>query len=131
MSKKEKFIEILVYAGEKAVSEARQNGKYNDITGNLRSSIGYIVLDNGEQVAGGEFTQASKGTDKESGIKEGKKLAYELAGEYKTGLVLIIVAGMDYAVFVENIDGKEVLSGAVTGTDRFLRETLKKVVNHG
>lgn len=38
------LVEQLTYIGEECVRIARENGSYNDITGNLRSSIGYLSL---------------------------------------------------------------------------------------
>ena len=35
------LVNKLIYAGELAVQTAVQNGRYQNITGNLRSSIGY------------------------------------------------------------------------------------------
>ena len=35
-----KFIEV----GERCIIEARDNGAYTDRTGNLRNSVGYVVL---------------------------------------------------------------------------------------
>ena len=46
-SLKERCVETFCYVGERCVTEARKAGEYNDITGNLRSSIGYVVLVNG------------------------------------------------------------------------------------
>jgi hypothetical protein len=36
--------------GEEFVTTARNNGSYKDHTGNLRSSVGYVILKNGEQI---------------------------------------------------------------------------------
>jgi len=124
----EKILEILIYAGENGVKEARLSGRYNDITGNLRSSIGYTVLKNGKPVKE-SFEAAEKGTDRATGVKEAKRLVKEVAREHSKGYALILVAGMEYAVYVESIEGKDVLSGAVIGTERFLRDTLKQVTN--
>ena len=40
----------LSYIGEECVKIAREVGNYGDVTGNLRSSIGYEVLYNGKPV---------------------------------------------------------------------------------
>lgn len=52
-------INALAYIGETAVKTAREQGKYNDITGNLRSSIGYVILKDGKPVIGGNFEAVS------------------------------------------------------------------------
>ena len=53
------LIKQLSYIGEECVRVARQNGSYNDITGNLRSSIGYVVLYDGKPVVYGASKQYS------------------------------------------------------------------------
>jgi hypothetical protein len=118
----------LTYAGEEGVKNARINGNYIDQTGNLRSSIGYAVVKDG-QIVQQSFEKAGSGSDGDTGLRESKRLVSKLSSKLSTGIVLVLVAGMDYALYVENIKSKDVLSGAVTGTDRFLRETLKTIVN--
>lgn len=123
-----KFIETLTYAGEQGVRIARVSGKYTDITGNLRSSIGYVVISHGEIIKE-NYQRADKGSDKDTGLQQANRLAQTLASEFNTGIVLVLVAGMDYALYVESIKGKDVLASAITGTDKFLRETLKKITD--
>ena len=48
-------IKAFVYVGEACLSEARLNGNYIDRTGNLRNSIGYAVLFNGEVITSAEL----------------------------------------------------------------------------
>ncbi|MFC2112107.1 hypothetical protein ACFLTA_02470 [Bacteroidota bacterium] len=121
------LLEALQFAGEYFIREARLHGKYTDITGNLRSSIGYAIVDNGEIIKM-NIKEAKKGTDKQSGVNEGGKLLLQLANEHNTGLVLIGCAGMDYAVHVENISGKDVISGSYIATRHMLRTSLKKAM---
>jgi len=124
----EKYIEVLTYAGEEGAKQARINGKYYDQTGNLRSSIGFAVISSGEIVTEG-YEKSGQGSDGDTGLSESKKLVQSLASEFSTGILLVLVAGMDYALYVENLENKDVLSGTVTGTDKFLRETLKKIAD--
>ncbi len=84
-----KMIDTLVLVGEKCVTEAKNNGSYQDQTGNLRNSIGYVVLYNG--VVQSQFVKN----------EHSKKLLEELIPKYSEGLVLIVVAGMNYATYVE------------------------------
>lgn len=123
-----KFIETLKYAGETGVKIARESGRYNDITGNLRSSIGYAILKEGKPLYE-DYTEGPRGTDRKTGVQRSKRLVEQVSKTAKTGFALILVAGMDYALYVENMDNKDVLSGAVTETEKFLRETLNKIVN--
>jgi hypothetical protein len=125
-----KFIEVFVYAGELGVKRARISGKYNDITGNLRSSIGYAVIRAGE-VEIEAYEKASGVSDGEKGIDQSYRLIHTLASKFNKGIILILVAGMDYALAVESIEGKDVIAGAVTYTDKFLRDTIKEVLKNG
>ena len=50
----ELLIKQLSYIGEECIRIARESGSYNDITGNLRSSIGYVILYDGKPVQYGE-----------------------------------------------------------------------------
>lgn len=47
---KKKILLFLQAGGERFVKYARENGSYEDRTGNLRSSIGYIIVKNGDIV---------------------------------------------------------------------------------
>lgn len=103
--------QAFAYAGEYAVAGIRMGSmsKWNDQTGNLRSSVGYSVVKRGHVVIESEFDTVKRGFD---GSETGKRLIEQLAAEYSSyPYVLIIVAGMDYAVYVEAIDNKVVLAG--------------------
>lgn len=110
----------LMRAGEEAVNIARgadKNGKdWTDRTGNLRSSIGYVVVDNGKIVRAGGFQgQGPEGGGK--GQSYAETLAAQMAGEQSA---LIVVAGMHYASYVAD-KGYDVLDSATT--------IAKKVIN--
>ena len=87
------ILERLMYAGEACVTEARTAHTYKDQTGNLTSSMGYVVVNNGEIVQISNFGQGE-------GSTKGESFARELAGKNSKGLVLIVVAGMNYAKYV-------------------------------
>ena len=111
--------------GIKAVSFARDRGaeeSWYDRTGNLRSSIGYVVVSDGAVTSKYGFTAVS-GPDGGGGegASEGERFAVRLASEHPTGYALIIVAGMDYAVFVEAMENKDVLASA----ELFLRKEIQ------
>lgn len=115
-------ISTLAYVGEKCVEEARNNGSYRDFTGNLRSSVGYAVMDNGSVAIKGGFEKVKDGSD---GQSEGNSLLGELSSKYSSGIVLVVVAGMDYAALVES-RGQNVLASAellaATEVPRLLKE---------
>lgn len=109
---KRKTVRMLCFLGEKCIIEARdrsQEESWYDQTGNLRSSIGYVVVMDGKIVSTSSFGQVKNGSE---GSLEGKALAKRLAENFKTGYALIVVAGMHYAAYVEAMDNKVVLVSA-------------------
>ncbi|WP_276359902.1 hypothetical protein [Daejeonella sp. H1SJ63] len=118
----EAIISRFSYIGETFVKNARENGTYNDITGNLRSSIGYIVLKNGKQKAGGGFEKYSNGS---KGQTSGKKFLKEISVKFPSGYVLIVVAGMQYAAAVES-RGKDVLTGSSIVAKQELKRAFQR-----
>ncbi len=113
--------EKLQEAGEYFVKLARESGSYQDQTGNLRSSIGYVIVKDGAVLIS-NFQQTANGTE---GIATGKRIAATIASGVK-GLVLIGVAGMDYAICVE-AKGYEVISSSALLTERYLNSSIKKI----
>ena len=98
----QKVIRILRFVGEMCINEARTNGSYQDQTGNLRSSIGYIVLKDGKPIEKGGFAPTERGTKKgKDGQKEGEVFINKVISQYPRGFVLVVVAGMKYASYVE------------------------------
>ena len=110
----------LSYIGENVVNTARLSGEYLDQTGNLRSSIGYIISIDGEIIRRGEFNVVKDGKD---GTKSGEALAQALAKTSK-GITLIVVAGMHYAVYV-SAKGLDVLDSAEIELEKQLQEQFK------
>lgn len=104
----------LQYVGEQAVNEVRLKGSYTDRTGNLRSSTGYVVVDNGKIVSSSSFeaVTVNGGTGTE-GAQKGRAFAEELASRYSSGLVLIVVAGMHYAKYVQRRGYDVLISGQI------------------
>ena len=84
--------------GEEAVNTARTSRRYLDQTGNLTSSIGYVVLRRGSIVNKAGFDKTKEGDE---GVRQGESLATSLAKDYPHDFALIVVAGMDYAAYVE------------------------------
>ncbi|MDO5106028.1 hypothetical protein [Capnocytophaga sp.] len=92
------FINVLERIGEMCIVEARTNGDYIDRTGNLRSSIGYTIIKNGRVVSSSSFDAINSATN---GKGQSKKLINDLLSEFSKGIALIVVAGMNYAAYVE------------------------------
>ena len=123
----ERIYKLLQRAGEEFVKIARNSGKYIDHTGNLRSSIGYVIAINGKIVAENFAKSAKSGTDKTTGVNYAARLSADLAKIYNKGYVLIGVAGMKYAVIVEAMDNKDVISSAGIRTEDWIRKQSKKL----
>lgn len=121
---KETCIKTLDYVGLECVREARTRRTYTDRTGNLRSSTGYYVLCEGKVVRKGGFEAVSpKATE---GPSEGRKFIAEIASGYPSGIVLVVVAGMDYAAYVE-ANGYNVLDSAELMARKLVPELLKRL----
>ncbi len=103
-------IRALSKLGEQCVTKIRDRAgdkSWYDQTGNLRSSVGYVIAHNKNIIQYSTFNQVKQGSE---GVKTGKDLAEELAKRYSNNYVLIVVAGMNYAEFVEAMDNKDVLA---------------------
>ena len=114
----QKIINAFIYDAEQFIINARGQaqehgmGQYEDVTANLRNSIGYYIFHNGELVIGkepGEFVGKKS---------EGKLSSPEIASMNnqtiqglikKTGFQCILIAGMNYASHVE-ANGYNVIS---------------------
>lgn len=128
----ESIVTVLCYVGEKAVSYARDNGEYRNITGNLRSSINYIVLKDGEPIQIGEpVTYPNLGGDGEGqdGASVASELLDRLKDNYPEGYVLIVCAGMNYASYVEDLHGLDVLTGSQLDAEKTAERMIKKLFN--
>lgn len=105
---------------ERAKEKTKAQGSFGNITFNLRSSIGFLLLDNGREVAI-EFETVGNGDE---GVKKGMDYARELAGGYADGIVLICVAGEEYAAAVES-KGFDVITGSSLYIEEDLAELLE------
>ena len=101
----QKFIEV----GERSIIEARDNGSYTDRTGNLRTSVGYVVLLDGIEQSQSNINKLNR------------KQFDTIKAKYPKGLVLIVVAGMNYAAYVE-AKGYNVLSSAELMAENILKQ---------
>src|SRR5690606_17274973 len=118
-----KILLSLQYAGEQFVNIARLGGTYDDDTGNLRSSIGYIILKDGE-VVHQNFQKQQGAEDGDTGVLKAYSAANEVAGANSQGWVLIGVAGMEYAAAVE-AKNYDVITGAYMKTEAILKRVLE------
>lgn len=120
---------VLQYIGEQCVKLAREKGTYNDITGNLRNSIGYVLVKNGAIISKNfEAKVESKVVSSANGkgILDGEALAAELASRAGKGYALIVVAGMHYAHYVETLN-KDVLDSAERWADEQVPRLMQRL----
>ena len=118
VSIEQRIIWALAMVGENFVNDARTIRTYKDQTGNLRSSIGYIIARDGniiqENIEG-----------KAEGRAQAKETANEVLRENNRGFVLIVVAGMEYAAAVES-KGYDVITGSVPAAKALLKSKIKE-----
>lgn len=120
-AKEQAILERLKFIGERFIINARSISTYKDRTGNLRSSIGYVILKDGRQIVG-DF----KG--KGEGVRKAKDMVARLIGENYAGhkgFVLIGVAGMEYAAAVES-RGKDVITGSAMIAETALKNAFQR-----
>ncbi len=120
-------IRALAYLGEQCVKRVRDRGgkeSWYDQSGNLRSSVGYVIVHNGSIIRYSDFNQVKNGNE---GTKKGKDLARELAMRYSNDYALIIVAGMNYAEHVEAMENKDVLASTELWAEAQLPKMLEKL----
>lgn len=129
-SRFDKFIEAIEraqirrmqYLGEMCVKHAREvpaSVGFTDQTGNLRSSIGYMVFKNGVAIHE-SYQQVKEGN---TGILQGQALAKKVGAKYTEGIALVVTAGMHYAVYLE-AKGRDVLTSA----ELLAKQELPKMV---
>lgn len=103
-----KAVEWLTVLGERVVKYAREHGSYTDRTGNLRNSIGYVVVQYGRIVTE-NFSIVS---GHEEAKAQARNYAIEVARELSANKTYLVwVAGMEYAKYVE-AKGFDVLQGS-------------------
>jgi hypothetical protein len=119
------LIRQLFVVGEKCVNDARLQGSYKDRTHNLRSSIGYGVVDNGNIVTVAGFRQLD--ADAKDGPQKGRDYLDSLLKENRVnGPTLVVVAGMNYAKYVAD-RGYNVLDSAEMLAERLVKELQLKI----
>lgn len=124
-----KQIAQLQRLGEMCLVEARTNKGYMMQTGALLSSTGYEVFVDGVAIHS-QFDAASgaESNAAETGIKSGQSIA-ESIGKGTKGIALVVVAGMNYAAYVE-AKGYNVLSSAEHLAERELPRMLEKLISN-
>lgn len=120
---KQAIIYNLCAIGEKVRNEAIESGSYKDRTKNLRSSVGYVVVVDGQVYRMSAF---GKPDGNNEGRSTGTSYARSLAGKFPKGIVLIVVAGMKYASYV-SAKGYNVLDSSELLADQLVPKMLKQL----
>ena len=107
----EQVTKYLIEVGERCIVEARNNGSYTDQTGNLRNSIGYVVMNRGVEIGKSNITSLNQ------------KTIDQVKAKYNQDVVLIVVAGMNYAAYVE-AKNYNVLTSAELLAERLLKQVM-------
>jgi len=103
--------QALNFIGIQFVNKARSIRTYQDRTGRLRGSIGYTVFKNGAAINQNYLGEAAE---------QGASLAESVAVKF-TGYALVVVAGMNYAAYVE-ARGFDVISGSAPESQQIAKE---------
>lgn len=126
----EQIIIQLQYLGQECVSRIRGRGQsesWIDRTGNLRSSIGSAVYENGKKKLATAFESVFGGQE---GSEAGKRMIDALAKEYSQTYAMVVVAGMDYASYVENMNGKDVLASTRLWAESVIGERIEDALHN-
>lgn len=84
-------------------NHAKQSAGYEDQTSNLKGSIGGVVLKDGRPITYRGFEGTSEGTS------TGLEYINSLISDFGKGYTILMVAGMEYATYVENYNNLNVL----------------------
>jgi hypothetical protein len=124
----ESALEKMIQVGDRAIELVRvkikNQGGYDNHTGNLRSSTGYIIYKEGK-ILYRNFKESPEGTDKKTGLETGIKSATSEL-RTSTGWGIILVSGMEYAGWVED-KGYDVLTGATIGYEEALQQAFNEI----
>ena len=104
------LIRQLEIAVSKLHTHAVQSAGYEDQTGNLKGSIGGAVLYNGIPVTYRGFKGGTDNVGIETGLEHLNTIIARKG--IRTGYGIILVAGMSYATYVENYNGRNVLKAS-------------------
>lgn len=119
------IINALNYVGVQCINEGRKGGTYKDRTGNLRNSIGYVLVVNG--IIKEKSAPIPIGKDEDGlGARTMSMRQRELAARFPQGIVLIVVAGMNYASYVEALN-YNVLTSAEQLAVRLVPELMRQL----
>lgn len=124
---------FMVKIGETAVRFAREHGSYQDQTGNLRHSIGFIVVQEGKVV----HEWYDQGW--QEAMTATKAHLLSLVSNYPHDTVLLWGSGMVYASYVENghtspnggyVQPRDVIAGSGADIESRASELLRSFISN-
>lgn len=130
------IISRLKFVGEKFVINSRNNHTYKDQSGNLTSSIGYVIMKDGKILIADYDTSVKpyltkkKNLAKYQAVNVSNSLLADIAEKFPKGYVLVGIAGMEYAAYVESRNKDVITSSAITAENdlkKSLDELRKKI----
>jgi len=127
---KGQYVRGLIAAGIETVNYIRNRSgeaSWFDDTGNLRSSIGFVILDEGQIIYQSGFDVVKNGAEGSRIGKEFSELVAQRTEQFKKGLVLLVVAGMEYAAYVEAMENKDVLASSKPYANRIIQDMIKQL----
>lgn len=117
------IIQALETACIETIQKARTLDTYKDQTHRLRSSLGYVIFRDGAEVASN--FQSTGGTNGAEGAQIGYQKARETAAAVP-GIVAVVVAGADYASYVE-AKSFDVLTGSALQLRQLFEAEMKNL----
>lgn len=121
------LIDMLDTTLTEIITLAKNTDTYKDRTNNLRSSIGYMIFKDGEFLSSNFSAQGTgEGGNGTAGVIDGKEIANKVGSEFSEGFVCVLVAGMDYAIYVES-KGYDVLTGSWMQFDSIFQKNAENI----
>lgn len=124
--KNKEIIHNFLFCAEEIANQAKSiedKKTFLDQTGNLRSSLGCIVAIDGKVVGERGFEVVLNGQE---GAAEGKRYIRELLAQFPEGIVLLAVAGKNYAAYV-SAKGLDVIDSAELLADKLVPMYLRQL----
>jgi len=121
--RKADMLNAVAYVAEQSLIAAREIITYTDRTGNLRSSTGYCIVVDGEVWKKSHFEKVKDGA---AGVVDGKSFIDGIVAKHPNGIVLIVVAGMNYAKYVQDY-GYDVLDSAELVAERLMSSVFEQL----
>ena len=111
-----RIVDMFISAGKAFNAYAQNNKGFENRTFSLISSIGFIVVKDGN-IVHEEFIDGGNAVGREKGLKVAREEVEQ------AGLMLIGVAGEDYALYVES-KNRDVITGSAHHVSSLLRSAM-------